>query len=73
MVITTIQSNQLYLPEPIATRLKGSALEIVETKEGVLLKPVKDVISLAKGCLKGFGFSSERLMQLKQEEKELER
>jgi hypothetical protein len=38
-----------------------------------LLKPVDDAISLAKGCLKGTGCSSQRFMQLKQAEKDVER
>ena len=36
-------------------------------------EPIDDAIHLARGCLKGSNLSSERFMQLKQEEKELER
>ncbi len=73
MMLTTIQAERVYLPEPYARRLQGKTLEIIETKEGVLLKPVEDAIRLARGCLKHTKFSSERLSQLKQAEKELER
>ena len=73
MVLTTVQANYVYLPEPIGRRFQGKSFEIIEMKEGILLKPVDDAISLAKGCLKGTGFSSQRFMQLKQAEKELER
>ena len=73
MVLTTVQSNHLYLPEPLVKRFWGKSFEIIEIKEGILLKPIDDAISLAKGCLKGTGFSSQRFMQLKQVEKELER
>lgn len=73
MVLTTVQANHVYLPEPIGKRFQGKLFEIIEVQEGILLKPVDDAISLAKGCLKGTGFSSQRFAQLKQEEKELER
>lgn len=73
MVITTVQAKHLDLPESFATRFNGKTFEILETEDGLLLKPIEDVISLAKGCLKGLGFSSQRFTQLKQEEKELER
>ncbi|GAK56357.1 hypothetical protein U27_03319 [Candidatus Vecturithrix granuli] len=73
MVLTTVQSNHISLPEPLVKRFWGKSFEIIEIKEGILLKPVDDAISLAKGCLKGTGFSSQRFMQLKQTEKELER
>lgn len=68
-----LKSEQLNLPEEIAKRLKGKELEVLETKEGILLKPVKDSIKMARGFLKGSRFSSERYMQLKKKEKELER
>ena len=73
MVITIAQSNQILFPESLAPRLRGKTFELVETKEGFLLKPVDDAIRLARGCLKGSRLSSERFMQLKQEEKERER
>ncbi len=67
-----LKSEQLNLPDEIAKRLKGKELELLETKEGILLKPVEDPIKMARGFLKGSRFSSERYMQLKKEEKELE-
>ncbi|MDY0091786.1 MAG: hypothetical protein RBT80_03710 [Candidatus Vecturithrix sp.] len=73
MVLTTVQANYVYLPEPIGRRFQGKSFEIIEIKEGILLKPVDDAISLAKGCLKGTGCSSQRFMQLKQAEKDVER
>ena len=69
-----IKSEELNLPEEIAKKLKGKELEIVETKEGILLKPImEDPIKAARGFLKGSRFTSERYMRLKQEEKELEK
>lgn len=73
MVMTTIQSNQLYLPDGLAAKFMGRTFEILETNEGLLLRPVEDVIRRARGCLKGLGLSSQRFLQLKQAEKELER
>lgn len=68
-----LKSEQLNLPKEIAKKLKGKELEVFETKEGILLKPVKDSIKMARGFLKGSRFTSERYMQLKKKEKELER
>lgn len=68
-----VKSEQLNLPEEMAKRLKGKEFELVETKEGILLKPVEDFVKMARGYLRGGRFSSERYMQLKKEEKELER
>jgi len=74
METIVVKSEQLNLPEKIAKKLKGKELEIIETKEGILLKPIlEDPIKAARGFLKGSRFTSERYMQLKQEEKELEK
>lgn len=73
MGTVVIKSDQLILPEEIAKKLKGKEVELLETKEGILLKPVEDAIKTARGFLKGSRFSSERYMQLKREEKDLER
>jgi hypothetical protein len=67
-----IKSEQLNLPEKIARKLRGKEIEIVETNEGILLKPLRNSIKIARGFLKGSRFSSERYMQLKDEEKKLE-
>ena len=68
-----VQSEKLNLPEEIARKLKGKKLELLEIKEGILLKLVEDSIKAARGFLKGSSFSSERYMHLKKEEKGLER
>jgi len=46
---------------------------IIPQDERVLFKPFEDLITRARGCLKGTGFSSQHFKQLKQAEKELER
>ena len=73
MVLTIAQSNHVLLPETLAPRLRGKTFEVLETREGFLLKPIDDAIHRARGCLKDSKLSSERFMQLKREEKELER
>jgi len=73
MATITLKSEQLNLPEKIAKRLKGKELELLETKEGILLKPVGNAIKRARGFLKGSRFTSERYLKLKKEEKALEK
>lgn len=68
-----LKSEQLNLPEEIEKKLKGKELELIETKEGILLRLVEDPIKIARGSLKGSRFSSERYIKFKKEEKELER
>ena len=68
-----IKSEQLNLPEKIAKRFKGKELEIIEVKEGILLKPVGSSVKSIRGLLKGSGVSTELFMQYKKEEKELEK
>ncbi len=68
-----VKSEELNLPEKIAKKLKGKELEIVETKEGILLKPIGSSVKSIRGLLKGSGVSTELFMQYKKEEKELEK
>jgi len=68
-----LKPEKLNLPVKIAKKLKGKEIELVETQEGILIKPFKDSIKMARGFLKGSRFSSERYTQLKKEEKGLER
>ena len=68
-----VKSEQLNLPEKIAKKLKGKELEIIEVKEGILLKPVGSSVKSIRGLLKGSGVSTELFMQYKKEEKELEK
>jgi hypothetical protein len=68
-----VMPNELNLPKTISNKLKGKRFELLETKRGILLKPAKDFIREARGVLKGSVFSSEKYVQLKREDKELER
>jgi len=68
-----MEYEQLNLPEKMARKLKGKEVKLIGTQEGILLKPREDIIKDARGSLNGSYFSSVRYMQLKKEEKELER
>jgi hypothetical protein len=73
MFTAIINSKHVDLPEPIADKLMGKEIEFLETKEGILLKPLAVSIKSMRGILKGSKVSTERYSRLKQEEKELER
>lgn len=73
METVVIKSDKLSLPDKIAKKLKGKKFELVEIKDGIMLKLLEDPIKDARGSLRGSNFSSKRYMQLKKEEKELER
>ncbi|HPJ38826.1 MAG TPA: hypothetical protein PK253_12280 [Spirochaetota bacterium] len=69
----TIRSNSINLPPGAVKKLGGGDVEIIETEEGVLLRPVGTAVKNARGFLKGKGtFSSEKFMSRKREEKEYE-
>ena len=73
MKTLTIRSNRISLPAEIVRRLGGKEVELVETREGVLLRPVGSVIKSTRGFLKGKGsFSSKEFISRKKKEKELE-
>jgi len=68
-----IKSNKINLPSDVVRKLGGNEVEILETKEGILLRPVGSAIKRARGFLKGkASFSSNQYMANKQGEKELE-
>ena len=71
MIAFTLPSNQLTLPESIALKLKGRYVEIVEVKEGYLIRPLENAIRRARGRLKDSGFTTQRYMAMKQAEKDL--
>ena len=73
MEAIVVKSKQLNLPEEIAKKFKGKELEIIEIKEGILLKPMGSSVKSIRGLLKGSGVSTELFMQYKKEEKELEK
>jgi virulence-associated protein VagC len=52
MKTLVIKSDRLNLPEEIARKLKGKEVEFIETKEGILIKPIENPIKKARAKLK---------------------
>lgn len=61
--------EELNLPAEITAKLKGKEVEIIETPEGILIKPLINSIKQARGSLKGSSFTLKKYMQHKKEEK----
>ncbi len=72
METATIEKDLLRLPESIAKRLRGKRIEIAEIKEGILLKPTGNPIAEARGFLKGKRFTTQKYLEMKMTEKELD-
>jgi len=68
-----LEGEHINLPKHILKKFKGKKIDVLETEEGILLKPVEDSIKEARGILKGSRFNSKRFFEQKQEDKELER
>ena len=66
-------NQQIKLPVRISRKLQGKKIKIEETAEGVLLRPVEDLIEQSMGMLKGTGVTVAKFMALKARDKELER
>ena len=62
--------KEMKLPPKTSRRLQGKRIAVIETKEGIPLKPVEDTIDKGMGMLKGRGVSTARFFALKREEKE---
>jgi len=71
--VERVKSEQLNLPVDVARKLKGKEVEILELKEGFLLRPVADSIQEARGFLKSRRFSTNIYLRNKLEEKALEK
>jgi hypothetical protein len=67
-----LENNTLKLPERIAKQLRGKRIEVTEVREGILLKASTNPISEARGFLKGKRFTTQRYLEMKKQEKELE-
>lgn len=73
MGVVVVKAEQLNLPEHMAEKLKGRKIEILETGDGLLIRPIKgDPIKELKGFLKGRTFTTEDFMRQKQQDKGLE-
>ena len=67
-----LENNMLKLPKKIAKRLKGKRIDVTEVAEGILLKTTTNPISEARGFLRGRRFTTQRYLEMKKIEKELE-
>ncbi len=57
----------------VADKFKGGKIELIETKEGILIRPIKsDPVKESKGLLKGTIFTTAKYLQQKKQDKELE-
>lgn len=73
MAILVLNDPCITLPKRILKRFKGKRPEILETDEGILLRPEENAIAEARGILKGSRFNTKTYFEQKQLEKELER
>jgi hypothetical protein len=68
-----IKAEKLNLPGHMADKLKGKKIELIETNDGILIRPFKgDPIKDLKGFLKGSKFTTAIYLQQKNKDKVLE-
>ncbi len=72
MSVNILKAEQLNLPHHLAEKLKGRKIELVETVDGILIKPVEDPIKELRGFLDGGKFKVEDYLKQKQQDKGLE-
>lgn len=68
-----INISDLNLPAVFLPKLKTKKVQLIETEEGIVIKPYFQVIDEMMGCLKNSKVSLENFMQTKKENKELDR
>ena len=72
MEAVELENNTLKLPERIAKQLRGKRIEVTEVEGGILLRTGANPISEARGFLRGKRFTTQRYLEMKKLEKELE-
>jgi hypothetical protein len=72
MEAVVLQAEELNLPTYFAGKVQGRKIKLVEQGENILIMPVGDIISAAKGMLRDLNYSTEQFMQEKSTEKALE-
>lgn len=72
MDVLVLKADELNLPEAIAKKLRGRKVEITEECGHIIITPVDDPISRTYGMFKGGNFSTEKFIEQKKLEKELE-
>ncbi len=69
MHIHVPESGEIKLPDEVTKKYQGKDLEIIETVEGILLRPRPEPIQRARGFLKGSKVTNELYIKNKKEEK----
>jgi hypothetical protein len=73
METLVLEGEHINLPKRILKKFKGKKIEMLETDEGILLKPAEDTIKDARGILKGSQFNSKKYFVQKQKEMNIDR
>ncbi len=73
MASIVIKAEKLNLPGHLADKFKGGKIELIETKDGILIRSINtDSIRELKGFLKGTSFTTAKYLKQKQLDKGLE-
>lgn len=72
MLSIIVDGEELKLSETVVRKLGGHRIVVVETGEGILLRPADDSLLTARGLLEGRGLSTKEFFEMKREEKGLE-
>jgi len=67
-----LKGDELNLPETIAKKLKGRKVKITDEGGKIVITPLDNPILTLRGMFKGGNFSTEKLMEQKRMDKELE-
>ena len=67
-----LQADRLNLPEPLAVKLRGKKVELVESGDSIIISPVQCPIKAMRGMLKSDGHEVDRFLVRMHEDKELE-
>ena len=67
-----LQADRLNLPEPLAVRLRGKKVELVESGDSIIISPVKCPVKAMRGMLRSDGHEVDRFLARMREDKELE-
>ena len=67
-----IRTNTLTLPREVVDKLNAEQVMIKEVSGGLLLTPIKSHPRRQRGMLRGKGFTSEKFLEQRREDRELE-
>lgn len=67
-----LEGNHINLPNHVLKKFMGRKIELIETNDGILIRPEEDIIKETRGMLKGSRFNTKAYFEQKQKDKELE-